>query len=147
MYDRNTGEVQKGDTGTSLDYTKQKDILRLDNQYSHTGDYFVLDKGILAPNWAEYGEECERYWTACWEASDPNYAAVLKGDFSAFAGSYTGDIIGGKDGVVTGNNITSQKPVSVTVREVGAVCCTVKWYEEEEPDGGVWRSFLCSAKR
>ena len=130
-YDWETYEEYKIDTGTSQNYTKHKDILCLNREYSAYGGYYfkasVLDKGIL-PNW----EEHERYWTAYWEASDPMYAAVLRGDFSAFAGSYEGgsyepdgaydgeaSITINKDG--TGTDPNAESVLSVIVREGGEI--------------------------
>ena len=124
MIDRETLEETEGDTGTSRSYTKQKDILRLDRQWGRS----VLDKGILLPDW----EEHKKFWTAYWEASDPMYAAVLRGDFSAFAGSYEGgsyepdgaydgeaSITINKDG--TGTDPNAENVLSVIVREGGEI--------------------------
>ena len=129
LLDRETGEEQKGDTGTSRNYTKQKDILLFDDMGPE-----VLGRGIL-PDWQEYVREREKYWTAFWEASDPIYAAVLSGDFSAFAGSYEGghyDTVGAYEGEVSvvidqdgtptgGRHIRSAKPLSITVGESGEI--------------------------
>ena len=123
--DRETLEVSEGDTGTSRSYTKQKDILRSDSMGIFWFD--ILDKGI-APSW----EEGNRFWTAYWEASDPMYAAVLRGDFSAFAGNYAGgsyepdgayngetSITINKDG--TGTDPNAESVLSVIVREGGEI--------------------------
>lgn len=145
--DRETGEESKWDTGTSLSYTKQKDILRLDQQDVWNGSDFecsILDKGI-SPTW----EECERYWTAYWEASDPIYAAVLSGDFSAIAGNYEGgfyywidhEYIGkaaaviNKDGTATGD-IPVENILSSTVREDGGIYILTEYHEEADVSSG-----------
>jgi len=143
--DRETLEERHGDTGVSRNYTKLKDIFSLSYQYP---DYSasVLDEGILPSK-----EECERFWTAYWEASDPTmYTAALNGDFSAFAGAYTdrttGRITIDKDGVLTAGNdwekyVVSHKPISVIVLEDGVIYCVIQRVEEEdEASDGIWRS-------
>ncbi|MDE6260893.1 MAG: S-layer homology domain-containing protein, partial [Oscillospiraceae bacterium] len=80
----------------------------------------ILDRGLLPT--------AEEYQLAYWTAVNPAYAAVLKGDFSAFAGNYI-DALGGSDiamdknGVLTGDWVTSQKPISITVNENGIIHC------------------------
>ncbi len=138
-FDRETGEERSGDTGTSLNYTKQKDILRSEGR--NRFEYSVLDNGI-APSREENNVAMSRYWTDYWAASDPMYAAVLEGDFSYFAGNYkddndwTGDITLSNDGVVTGTGgyHVGLAPISVTVSENGAIKCTVRLIERNEDD-------------
>ena len=123
-------------------FTDEKELMKRD--YS-SGIISVSNRGLL-PSREEYEAAQAQRWANHWAEIDPAYAAVLKGDFSAFAGRYadisglTGDIALGIDGAVTGDYITNQKPVSVTVREDGTIYCTVKWYEEKMPDGGIRRS-------
>jgi len=146
LYDRETGEEQKGDTGTSRNYTKLKDIFSLSHQYPNYSAS-VLDEGILPSK-----EECERFWTAYWEASDPMYTAALNGVFSAFAGTYTDGaevrITMDKDGVLTNEDATdswekveNHEPISVNVLEDGVIYCVVQRVEEENgSDADIWRS-------
>lgn len=134
LYNRDTDEEQHGDTGTSLNYTKLKDVFSLNMWNGTRSDTSVLDKGIL-PTW----KECERYWTAYWEASDPIYAALLSGDFSAFAGTYEFlSVAGGSpvdplvlmdNGAISGGGSsfeTDKKPISITVKENGTIECIIK---------------------
>ena len=133
-------ETPEADTAILEKYKEEKGLFRID--YSEVS---VLDRGLL-PTVEEYEAALAQRWANHWAEIDPAYAAVLKGDFSAFAGRYadisglTGDIALGIDGAVTGDYITNQKPVSVTVCEDGTIYCTVKWYEEEMPDGGIRRA-------
>lgn len=143
--DRETGEEQHGDTGTSLNYTKLKDVFSLNMWNGTRSDTSVLDKGI-SPTW----EECERYWTAYWEASDPTYTALLSGDFSAIAGNYEGgsyywidyEYIGNasavvnKDGTATGD-IPVENILSSTVKEDGGIFILTEYYE----DADVWSGY------
>lgn len=152
-YDWETYEEYKIDTGTSQNYTKHKDILRLNREYSVYGGYYfkasVLDKGIL-PDW----EEHERYWNSYWEAVDPIYAAALSGYISALSSILTGNYEGGryenvgayegevsiaidKDGTITGDHTDSLKEaLSVTVRESGEIYFETEYYEEVEVSFG-----------
>ena len=117
-------------------YTNQKELFRYDSY-----GISVQNQGI-APSWEEYTKYWEKYWTAYWETSDPVYAAVLNGDFSAFAGSYInaisswmGDITMDKNGVLTGDYVTSQKPISITVSENGIIHCSLVHKNTGEWDG------------
>lgn len=147
-YDWETYEEYKIDTGTSQNYTKHKDILCLNREYSAYGGYYfkasVLDKGIL-PNW----EEHERYWNSYWETVDPIYAAVLRGDFSSFAGNYEGadydegrynkdvSVVINKDGTATGDRYAGDiKPLNITVDESGAIYCLLMKYEGTDYESG-----------
>ena len=104
---------------------------------SYNSSIMSLEQGIL-PDWEERG----RYWTAYWEASDPMYAAVLNGDFSDFAGTYSpysdmnltfNDLTLDKNGILTGDDfILAIKPSSVTVREDGVIYCELATREEGE---------------
>lgn len=92
----------------------------------------------------------EEYWVAYWTAANPIYGAVLNGDFSAFAGTYTdesgwgGNMSINKDGVLTAiggyYNVTQQKPISVTVTESGAIRCVIQQFEWADWDGRVMHS-------
>ena len=98
-------------------YTDAKGLL----SYDRNSGVSVHDRGLL-PDPSAVMQEI--------------YAAVLNGDFSAFAGNYkgmnewVGDIALSKDGIVTGRN-TSQKPISITVEENGRIYCIVKSVKEE----------------
>ena len=116
----------------------------------------VVDRGI-APDWSweeqdAYWEEHEEYWATYWTnrwASVPMYAAVLNGDFSAFAGSYAdqwgGTLALDKNGMVAGSGYdiaANQKPVSIEITASGAIYCViipegVEWGYDEEY-GGEW---------
>lgn len=146
-FDRETGEERSGDTGTSLNYTKQKDILRSEGR--NRFEYSVLDNGI-APSREENNVAMSRYWTDYWAASDPIYAAVLEGDFSAFAGDYEGgcyDPVGAyegeesavidKDGTPTGgHHMGNAKPLSITVRESGEIYVLTEYIEAVDYEMG-----------
>ena len=78
--------------------------------YSSNG-VSIFTRGLV-PSPEEYAPAIAEQWEA---ERGQIYAAVKSGDFSYFAGSYAGttrwdgDIALSKDGVVTGNSITSQK--------------------------------------
>ena len=103
----------------------------------------VIDNRGLLPSPEEYRAALAKQWEA---ERGQIYAAVLNGDFSAFAGTYAGgwagDIVMDKDGVLTGGQVqvASQKPISVTITESGAIYCVVQLIEEPAEDGGIWRS-------
>lgn len=129
--DRVTGEEGKWDSGTSQNYTKQSDILNIGISSNNKLDISVLDKGI----WPDQ-EERGKYWTAYWEASDPAYAVVLSGDFSAFAGNYEGKGYsqhewGSKETAIISNDglINGERPISVTVGKDGGIHCLISSYE------------------
>jgi len=149
LYNRDTDEEQHGDTGTSLNYTKIKDVFCLDQQYSqYVGSYLelsILDEGISLPEW----EECKRYWTAYWEASDPTYTAMLNGDFSAIAGNYEGGLyeegeysrnvsdVVNKDGTMAGDgDLQGDGILSVTVMASGEIYVLINYYEEVDYEDG-----------
>lgn len=151
LYNRETGETHTKETETSRNYTKQKDILRLELKYpGHIlpFEYSILDRGI-SPGF-EGWEECQRYWNAYWETSDPVYAAALSGDFSVLAPILTGNYKGGrygpsgeygeeasividKEGAITGAHTDNLKTLrSVTVRENGEIYFETEYHEEVE---------------
>ena len=124
-------------------YANQKELFR----YNSDG-ISVQNQGI-APSWEEYTEYWEKYWTNYWAASNPMYAAALKGDFSAFAGTYqTEDGINfvlDKNGILTSSLyiIGDNKPISITVSQSGVITCEVGG---KEPSGLVsyndgWREY------
>lgn len=122
-------ETPEADTAILQKYKVEKGLLRID--YSEVS---VLDRGLL-PSREEYTAALAKQWET---ERDKIYAAVKNGDFSYFAGNYSawdGNLVLSKDGVVTGNDVTSQKPISITVTEDGAIECVVK---KEEPD---WESY------
>lgn len=99
----------------------------------------IMDRGVL-PTKAEY-----------WEANcDQIYAAVLEGDFSAFAGDYEGgcyDPVGAyegeesavidKDGTPTGgHHMGNAKPLSITVRESGEIYVLTEYIEAVDYEMG-----------
>lgn len=145
---RETGEEDKWDSGTSLSYAKQTDIFNIEVNSRSQLNVSSLNKGIL-PGW----EECNRYWATYWEASNPIYAAVLSGDFSAIAGNYEGGNYASgeqglefekkvpfaidKDGTITGDYEASLKAaLSVTVRKSGEIYFETEYYEEVEASFG-----------
>lgn len=103
------------------------------------GDISINEQGIV-PTQEEYDTYWENYWTEYWAAADPMYAAVVNGDLSAFAGSYTSSrstMSIDKNGVITETDdfiATNQKPISITITEDGAIKCVLK---DVEPD---WNS-------
>lgn len=89
----------------------------------------ILDRGLLPSP--------EEYQLAYWSAVDPVYGAVLKGDFSAFAGTYKpyskeyseyfGSLVLDKNGVLTGDSsILAVKPSSVTITQEGVIRCVLE---------------------
>ncbi|MDE6259640.1 MAG: S-layer homology domain-containing protein [Oscillospiraceae bacterium] len=91
----------------------------------------------------------EEYQLAYWTAVNPAYAAVLKGDFSAFAGTYSpySDEYSGwyknltldKNGILTGDSfILAIKPSSVTITENGVIRCVLE--EKTELLDGEYRT-------
>lgn len=112
-------------------------------------DVNVLDRGIV-PSREEYDAAMSRYWKDYWAASDPIYAAVLEGDFSAFAGDYEGgcyDPVGAyegeesavidKDGTPTGgHHMGNAKPLSITVRESGEIYVLTEYIEAVDYEMG-----------
>ena len=71
------------------------------------GNLFISERGLV-PSEEEYAAALAKRWANHWAEIDPAYAAVLKGDFSAFAGNYDvppgwgGDtIMMGKNGILT----------------------------------------------
>ena len=88
----------------------------------------ILDRGLLPSP--------EEYQLAYWSAVDPVYGAVLKGDFSAFAGSYS--YPGSNEPVFTldksgmlisssylFDTIQNKKPLSINITEEGSICCVL----------------------
>lgn len=113
----------------------------------------ILDRGLLPT--------ADEYWHNYW-MSQPMYAAVLNGDFSAFAGTYTTGwysfVLNG-DGSLTSDIpifATSQKPLSVAITEEGRISCVLKtenadgWIDEESyeicPIGLGYESYYTSQR-
>lgn len=133
-------------------YTDRKSLLTISSDDVPS----IVDRGI-APDWsweeqgeylAEHADYWAEYWTARW-ASEPMYAAVLNGDFSAFTGTYS-DGYGNqfaldKNGAIIGSNsryATNQRPVSITATQSGVIHCViipegVEWGFDEDY-GGEW---------
>jgi len=112
-------------------FTDEKELIKRD--YS-SGIVSISNRGLV-PSREEYEAALAKQWEA---ERDKIYAAVKNGDFSYFAGNYSawgGNLVLSKDGIATGDGITSRKPISITVTEGGAIECVVK---KEEPD---WESY------
>ncbi len=83
------------------------------------GVIHISNRGILPSE--------DEYRLNYWEGVNPFYAAVLKGDFSAFAGNY-GNFTLNADGSITSSSpifITNRKPISVTITEEGRISCVL----------------------
>ena len=84
----------------------------------------IEDRGLLPT--------AEEYQLAYWTAVNPAYAAVLKGDFSAFAGTYTDSGVSvtlNSNGVLTGGTsqfATNLKPSSITITKDGRIHCVLR---------------------
>lgn len=118
-------------------YTNHVEIFRYES--SHTS---IKNRGLLPSE--------NEYWINYWETVNPSYAAVLKGDFSAFAGNYSSGDGSGKfsldwgfalnaDGSIISNHpqfASNQKPLSVTITEEGRISCVLK---TENRDGYTYR--------
>lgn len=120
-------ETPEADTAILEKYKEEKGLFRID--YSEVS---VLDRGLL-PSREEYAATLAKQWEA---ERNQIYAAVLNGDFSAFAGTYEllsndspADSLVLKDnGAISGGNslfATGQKPISVIVAENGTIKCTI----------------------
>lgn len=126
-------ETPESDTAILKKYTKEKDLFTIS---SRSGS--APDRGLL-PNRDEYDAALRKDRIYYWAESDPLYAAVLNGDFSAFAGSYgdksglTGDIVLSKDGIITGGSgdFTSLKPANISIDDDGTIRCTVAGNRDE----------------
>lgn len=142
------------DVATREKYTNQKSLLTISSDDVPS----VVDRGI-APGWSweeqrKYLEEHEEYWTQYWTnrwASDPVYATVLQGDFSAFAGTYHTpygeELTLNKDGSLLANDdyyfAVNQKPVSINITSTGAIRCVitpVRLDDHYDEDFGEWYS-------
>lgn len=118
-------EITEDEYNTFLQkYTVEKELLSTDFGYS-TVDVSIQERGLLL--------SADEYWHNYW-MSQPMYAAVLNGDFSAFAGTYecAGGIAGwlvlDNNGTLTGDvsaHISNLKPSSITVAADGKICCVL----------------------
>lgn len=94
----------------------------------------ISNRGILPSE--------DEYRLNYWEGVNPFYAAVLKGDFSAFAGNY-GNFTLNADGSITSSSpifITNRKPISVTITEEGRISCVLI---EKNRDGAEESYTIC----
>lgn len=122
-------------------YTNEKVLLTRYNGID------VPDRGLL-PSREEYYASISKYWTKYWALSDPMYATVLNGDFSAFAGTYEygysvfndeNSLTLHEDGTLEGGHsrtATNQKPISINVTATGIIQCViipVDWVAQEGP--------------
>lgn len=101
----------------------------------------VKDRGLL-PSREEYEAAQAQRWANHWAKIDPAYAAVLRGDFSAFVGTYGDERVNfsmDKNGVLTSNNpmfAINRKPLSVTITEKGVINCVLIREKSRESDKG-----------
>ena len=123
-YSASGKEITENEFSTVLQkYTDGKRLFGLDFGY-----VYVEDRGLLPSP--------EEYQLAYWSAIDPVYGAVLKGDFSAFAGSYS--YPGSNEPVFTldksgmlisssylFDTIQNKKPLSINITEEGSICCVL----------------------
>lgn len=129
-------ETPETDTAILQKYKEEKGLLLID--YSEVS---VLDRGLL-PSPEEYEAALAQRWANHWAEINPAYAAVLKGDFSAFAGTYTDgetNFAVDKNGILTSNSpvfAINRRPLSVTITEKGIINCVLIWEKSHESDNG-----------
>ena len=121
-------KVAEGEFKTALEkFTDIKEFCTLDiHGFATVG---ISERGLLPSP--------EEYQLAYWSAVDPVYGAVLKGDFSAFVGTYKpyskeyseyfSSLVLDKNGVLTGDSsILAVTPSSVTITQEGVIRCVLE---------------------
>lgn len=115
-------------------FTDIKHLYSYSSDWNGDGNIVISDRGVL-PSRDEYNASMFEYWGANREQI---YAAVLAGDFSYFAGSYTDERgyrteILYENGIFTGirGRYEGQKPISVTKTDNGMIKCVVETLERK----------------
>ena len=119
-------------------YTGGNELLSI----SGFSDQVIRTERGLVPSREEYEAAQAQRWANYWAKIDPAYAAVLRGDFSAFAGTYADEEANftiDKNGVLTSNSpmfAINRKPLSVTITEKGVINCVLIREKSHESDKG-----------
>lgn len=118
-------------------YTNKKGLL----SYNRDSGLSIQNRGLL-PSPEEYKAALAQREANHWAEIDPAYAAVLKGDFSAFAGTYADEEASftlDRNGVLTSNSsmfAVNKKALSVTITEKGIINCVLIREKSHESDNG-----------